>query len=104
MIALSDCLPDSLRLALEARYWAPIGDAARIEAVINDPALQADPARHPALFSDHGVVRGGERNAAVSAAEAVVVLVIEGPHYRAEWFRPFGLPALRNWLAARSVR
>lgn len=67
MIALSDCLPDPLRLALEARYWAPIGDAARIEAVIDDPALHADPARHPALFSDHGVVH--VRDIAIGAVD-----------------------------------
>lgn len=75
------------------------------------PGLELEPAGgyaaqplHPWLpVGATGVVRGGERNAAVSAAEAVEVLVIEGPHYLAEWFRPYDLPALRRWLDLRST-
>lgn len=53
---LGTVLPDDLRARLEERYWAPIGEAAALERWIDDDELHADPARHPALFSDHGVV------------------------------------------------
>ena len=65
--ALSDALPDHLRLALEARYWAPIGEAAALERFIRDPRLHEAPERHPALFSDHGVVH--VRDVAAVAAD-----------------------------------
>jgi hypothetical protein len=47
-----------------------------------------------------GVVRGGERNAAVVAESAVDVLLIDGHHYLAAWFRPYDLSGLRARLAA----
>lgn len=53
---LDEHLPPVLRQRLEQRYWAPIGEAAMVERFIDDPALRAAPDRHPALFSDHGVV------------------------------------------------
>lgn len=63
---LDDFLPAPLRHTIEARYWAPIGAAATVERFIDDPALHAAPDRHPALFSDHGVVH--VRDVAGSAA------------------------------------
>lgn len=64
--ALDDAVPAALRERVEQRYWAPIGDAAALERFIDDPALHAAPDRHPALFSDHGVVH--VRDIAASAA------------------------------------
>lgn len=63
---LDDAVPAVLRERVEQRYWAPIGDAAALERFIDDPALHAAPDRHPALFSDHGVVH--VRDIAASAA------------------------------------
>lgn len=47
--------PD-VRMRLEERYWQPIEEAARAESFLADPEFFADPGRHPAAFSDHGVV------------------------------------------------
>lgn len=52
----SPVLPDGVRERIEARYWAPIGAAAQLERWIDDGELHRAPERHPALFSDHGVV------------------------------------------------
>lgn len=63
-------LPAPLRAAIEARYWAPIGEAAAFEHFIDDPALHAAPERHPALFSDHGVVHVRDIAASAQAIAA----------------------------------
>lgn len=47
--------PD-LRMRLEERYWRPVEEAARAESFLTDEEFFADPGRHPAAFSDHGVV------------------------------------------------
>ena len=74
---LDDAVPAVLRERVEQRYWAPIGDAAALERFIDDPALHAAPDRHPALFSDHGVVhvRDIAASAAALAARAHGVLL-----------------------------
>lgn len=45
-----------LRARLEERYWRPIERAAGAESFLTDEEFFADPGRHPAVFSDHGVV------------------------------------------------
>lgn len=70
--AVDACVPRPLRQEIEARYWAPIGLASAVERFIDDPALYAAPDRHPALFSDHGVVH--VRDIAGSAAQLAMRL------------------------------
>lgn len=49
-------LPAPVRAMIEERYYARINAQARIDQVIHDPTFLRDPARHVALWSDHGVV------------------------------------------------
>lgn len=49
-------MPARLRLWLEQRYYARIGEQARLEQLRHDPAFWQAPERHVALFADHGVV------------------------------------------------
>jgi hypothetical protein len=45
-----------IRARLEERYWRPIEQATGAESFLDDDSFFADPSRHPATFSDHGVV------------------------------------------------
>lgn len=77
-------LPEAVRQRLEGRYWAPIGEAAAVERWIDDDELHRDPARHPALFSDHGVVhvRDIAANAVALAGQLHGTLLPERDHAR----------------------
>jgi hypothetical protein len=54
--ALDALLAPDLREQLEDRFWRPIQDEAKLEVLRTDPGFLADPASHPGLFADHGVV------------------------------------------------
>lgn len=49
-------LPPDLREHLEESLWRPIERRAKLETLLGDPDFLADPAAHPAMFADHGVV------------------------------------------------
>ena len=49
-------LAPAIRTQLEERYWRPIERATKVERFLDDDEFFADPGRHPASFSDHGVV------------------------------------------------
>ena len=53
---LDPFLPFGLRQEIEQRYYAPVNRQSRLEYLRRDPAFLAEPERHVALFSDHGVV------------------------------------------------
>lgn len=53
---LDPFLAPGIRGELERRYWRHIEEAAGLDRFTADPSFLDDPARHPALFSDHGVV------------------------------------------------
>lgn len=48
-------LSASVREQIEA-YYARVNEQSRLENLIHQPSFLEDPARHPAFFSDHGVV------------------------------------------------
>lgn len=52
---------------IEDRYWRPIEEVTSLESLLDDDHFFADPGRHVALFSDHGVVH--VRDVAARAAE-----------------------------------
>ncbi|MGE0881407.1 MAG: hypothetical protein AB7L13_04845 [Acidimicrobiia bacterium] len=47
--------PGVLR-TIETRYWQPITEAARLEALVADDEFLAAAGYHPGMYSDHGVV------------------------------------------------
>jgi hypothetical protein len=49
-------LAPPLRMDLEERFWRPIEAESTLEALRADPGFLRNPASHPAMFSDHGVV------------------------------------------------
>lgn len=49
-------LPADVRSILEERFWRPVEDAARLEALEGDRPLASASGVHPTLFADHGVV------------------------------------------------
>ena len=53
---LDHFLAPAIRTQLEERYWRPIERATQVERFLDDHEFFADPGRHPACFSDHGVV------------------------------------------------
>jgi hypothetical protein len=53
---LNRYLPESVRERLERSYYAQVNKQARLGNLILDPDLWRNPAKHPAFFSDHGVV------------------------------------------------
>lgn len=54
--ALDGYLAPQVREDLEERLWRPIEQGASLEALRTDPLFLDDPAAHPAIFADHGVV------------------------------------------------
>jgi len=52
----NDYLPESVRVWLETHYYARVNAQARMESVIREPSFWEGPAKHVALFSDHGVI------------------------------------------------
>ena len=69
---LDEWLGPAIRIDLEDRLWRPIGDQATLEALVDDPAFLADPAHHPAMFADHGVVHA--RDVAVGVVRLMDVV------------------------------
>jgi hypothetical protein len=53
---LDPFLAPQVRQDLEDRLWRPIERRASLEALRTDPLFLDDPAAHPAIFADHGVV------------------------------------------------
>ena len=53
---LDGLLDASVRRLIEQRFWEPIEANASLEVLRHDERFLADPAAHPALFADHGVV------------------------------------------------
>jgi hypothetical protein len=49
-------LPADVRAILEERFWRPVEDAARLEALEGDRPIASASGVHPTLFADHGVV------------------------------------------------
>ena len=49
-------LPASVREHIERVYYAQINEQAKLENLIHDPLFMQNAAKHPAFFSDHGVV------------------------------------------------
>lgn len=52
----NDYLPESVRVWLETHYYARVNAQAKMELVIREPSFWEGPAKHVALFSDHGVI------------------------------------------------
>jgi hypothetical protein len=69
---LDEWLGPAIRADLEDRLWRPIGAQATLEALVDDPAFLADPAHHPAMFADHGVVHA--RDVAVGVVRLLDVV------------------------------
>jgi len=49
-------LPVSVREHIEQVYYARVNEQAKLENLIRDPLFMQNVAKHPAFFSDHGVV------------------------------------------------
>ena len=49
-------LPGSIRGRIEQAYYARITEQARLENLVQDPGFWQSASKHPAFFSDHGVV------------------------------------------------
>jgi hypothetical protein len=49
-------LSASVRERIEQAYYARVSEHARLENLIRDPSFWENAAKHPAFFSDHGVV------------------------------------------------
>lgn len=49
-------LPERLRVQIEQAYYAKVNQQAVLDVVARNPEFLADPMRHVALYSDHGVV------------------------------------------------
>lgn len=49
-------LSASVRESLEQAYYARVNEQARLENLAPDPEFWAATSKHPALFSDHGVI------------------------------------------------
>jgi hypothetical protein len=58
---MAELLPErylsaSVRERIEQAYYARVNEQARLENLIRDPFFLEQAAKHPALFSDHGVI------------------------------------------------
>lgn len=49
-------LSASVREQIEQRYYARVGEQAKMEILIHDPAFLVEAEKNPAFYSDHGVV------------------------------------------------
>jgi hypothetical protein len=91
--AIDELLPPRLREVLEERYWRPIEEAARLDALAKDASFLADPVDHQALYSDHGTVHA--RDIAASfvslAATADGLLLARRPPERQAFLVACGL-------------
>ena len=67
MSTVDELLPAGLRELLEERYWRPIEQGARLEALADDASFLADPVNHPGLFPDHSVIHAYAVYEAVNA-------------------------------------
>jgi hypothetical protein len=49
-------IPDDVRAILEERFWHTVEENSTLEALSGDGTVASAPEKHPALFSDHGIV------------------------------------------------
>ncbi len=51
-------LPAAFTTYIEQHYYAQVTEQSRLEVVVQDPDFLANPLKHVALFSDHGILHG----------------------------------------------
>lgn len=51
-------LPEAFTSYIEANFYGKVTEQSMLEAIVNDESFLADPLKHVALFSDHGIVHG----------------------------------------------
>lgn len=86
-------LPPHLRAYLEDRFWQPIQARATLETLREDPDFLRDPGRHPAMFSDHGVVHARDiANGVVHLVDGIDGLLLPGrPEERRRFVQSVGV-------------
>jgi len=80
-------------LILEERFWHTVEENSTVEAFSHDGTLLVAPEKHPALFSDHGVVHARD----IAAGTLELVDVLDGR------LLPARAPERREFIAALGV-
>lgn len=86
-------LPEAFRKYIESNFYAKIAEKARLKNLKNDKAFLKNPAKHIALYSDHGTVH--VRDVANQILEVIHrvngVLIPERDYSNLEFIRAYGL-------------
>ena len=86
-------LPEAFRKFIESQFYAKISEKAQLKNLKNDPSFLKNPAKHIALYSDHGTVH--VRDVAHQTLEVIQrvngILIPERNYSDLEFVRAYGL-------------
>ncbi len=90
---LDHYLPASISGYIEQQYYVRVNAQARLEQVLQDPEFLRDPARHVALFADHGVVHVRDVATQILRVLDTIngVLIAERDESRLEFMKAYGV-------------
>lgn len=88
-----DFIAPNIRADIETRFYAKINQQSQLSEALKDPQFLEDPAKHVALFSDHGVVHVRDVTGQILHVLKTIhgVLIPTRSEQRMQWMQGYGV-------------